>query len=82
MDAIQLDPRDIAKALHMDTFALAELLTRWASDAVPAIEFSRAYAPLDLDLFDEQVANARVYLVEAHAAMDAYNLDNPEDETA
>lgn len=82
MNATYVDPRVVAEALHMDTMQLAELLTKWAGDALPRVDFTRDYRPMELDAFDERVATARTYLVEAHAAMQAYDEDNPETEEA
>lgn len=79
MNATQVDARVIANALHIDTMDLARLLTGWAKDAMPNVEFDRNWEPLALEDFDDRVATARTYLVEAHAAMQAWNTDNPPD---
>lgn len=80
MTVVTLDPRDVAEALHIGTDDLARLLTGWAKEEMPDIDFDRKWEPTDLDTFDERVARARRYLEDAHEAMKAWNQDNPEDE--
>ena len=74
-----VDPRVIAEALQMDTMDLARVLTKWAKEALPQPDFDRNYEPSSLDSFDDAVAVARRYLVAAHEAMNAWNIDNPPD---
>jgi hypothetical protein len=78
--AIPVDPRTVAEALRIETTDLARMLTRWADEALPTLEYDRSWAPPRLDYFDEQVATARAYLVDAHEAQKAWEIDNPPDE--
>lgn len=82
-NATIVDPRVIAESLQMDTYDLAAVLVGWARDAVPSPGFETTHArgPMPMDDYDEQVAKARRYLESAHAAFDAWQTDNPEDET-
>jgi hypothetical protein len=77
MEAIQLDARKVASALHMGTDDLARLLTEWAGEAMPTLEYDRNWSPTSLQGFDESVARARRYLEDAHAAQAAWDADNP-----
>lgn len=81
MTSTYVDPRVVAETLHMDTLQLAEVLTKWASESLPRVEVGRV-GPTPLETFDERVGDARRYLAEAHAAMDAWNTDNPDDPEA
>ena len=81
MTTATVDPRVIAEALYIGTDDLARLLTKWAQSELPSLDFDKEWAPPPLDQFEDRVEAARRYLVAAHAAMDAWNEDNPpEDE--
>lgn len=75
--AIPVDPRVVAEALHMGTDDLARVLTGWANDAMPRLEYDTKWEPTALDYFDTRVAEARRLLVDAHAAQAAWEADNP-----
>jgi hypothetical protein len=75
MSAIHVDPRVIADALHIELDDLIRMLNDWAAEEMPSVKYSDKYAPTDLDTFDECVARARQYLVEAHAAQHAWDVD-------
>jgi len=82
-----VDPRVIAEALRIDTFALAEMLCTSASDALPTetwLNNEVEFGPRTLESFDDAVVIARRHLTAAHEAMNAWNEDNPldADETA
>ncbi len=77
MDAQTVDPRVIAEALQMDTLDLARVLTKWAGEALPKLDFAARFEPPDLGRFEDAVTVARRYLESAHAAMAAWNEDNP-----
>lgn len=73
-----VDPRVIAQALYMDdTSDLARVLTKWAEEALPTVEYDRTWEPTSLEQFDDAVARARNLLVAAHEAQAAWNEDNP-----
>jgi hypothetical protein len=79
---IAVDPRVIAQALHMDdTSDLARLLTKWAQEALPRLEFDREWEPPSMESFEESVDRSRRLLRDAHEAMAAFNEDFPPDET-
>lgn len=80
MTATQVDPRVIAEALFMDTSDLARVLTKWAGEALPRLDYDHAWEPTSLDVFDNAVERARNYLVAAHEAQKAWSEDNPLDE--
>lgn len=77
MNDTTINPRDVAQALDMDTMDLARVLTKWAGEALPTLDFDHKWEPTPLDSFDESVARARRLLESAHEAMAAWNLDNP-----
>lgn len=77
-----VDPRVIADALGMDTLDLARVLTKWAGEALPIVEFDSKWKPTDLDYFDSRVEQARAQLISAHEAYKAWEQDNPEDDEA
>jgi hypothetical protein len=83
MSALTVDPRVIAEALQIDTYDLARVLVTWANDEMPqaTYETSNQRGPMPLDVFDGRVERARYYLEAAHASFDAWQEDNPEDET-
>lgn len=78
-EPVTVDPRVIADALQMDTLSLAQLLCTYASDSLPSETWrERSYEPCPLETFDDHVARARWHLEAAHAAMQAWNEDNPD----
>ncbi len=81
--SLTVDPRVIAESLQMDTYDLAAVLVKWSGEELngPDFETSAMRGPTPLDVFDERVERSRRYLEAAHAAFDAWQEDNPEDET-
>jgi len=78
MTATQVDPRVIADALLMGTDDLARVLTKWAQESLPSLDYDRNWEPTSLDTFDDAMERARNYLVAAHEAQKAWEQDNPE----
>ena len=83
MPAVPVDPRVIAEALQIDTYDLARILVEWSGQELtgPTYETSSQRGPTPLVVFDVSVERARRYLESAHAAFDAWDADNPADET-
>lgn len=84
MNALTVDPRVIAESLQIDTYDLAGLLVQWSGEAVPVPDFETTHrrGPMPLDEFDEQTEKARRHLESAHAAFEAWEHDNPDDEVS
>ena len=78
MTATQVDPRVIADALLMGTDDLARVLTKWAQEALPSLDYDRKWEPTSLEYFDDAIERARNYLVAAHEAQKAWTEDNPD----
>lgn len=79
MTAIQVDPRVIADALHLELSQLTNLLAGWCVDQLgnvgTRVDFERRDGPLTPDEFDAMIAKARTYLEEAHACYREYLKD-------
>jgi hypothetical protein len=79
MTSIRLGPQALAAQLNMDNYELAENLTAWAYTALPGSMWhaGETFGPMPLGEFDEAVAKARRYLVDANESMAVWLRENP-----
>lgn len=84
MDAVTIDPRQLAATLGVDLLTLEQTFRMWASDAMSAamreggINEDRYADGNDLERFDPAVAEARAHLEAAVAVAKAWREDNPD----
>lgn len=77
MESTTVDPRVIAESLDIGTDDLARMLTKWAADALPILDYDHNWEPTSLATFEDAVARSRRYLEQAHEAQKAWDEDNP-----